>query len=96
MKEGTAGFAWDADKERENIGKHGVDFAAAARAFADPDRRIYTDQKHSAREERFFCMGRVNGRVLTVRFTYRACIIRIIGAGYWRKGVKYYEKDNKR
>ncbi|MHB0997258.1 MAG: BrnT family toxin [Elusimicrobiales bacterium] len=54
MKEGTAGFAWDAEKERENIGKHGVDFAAAARAFADPARRIYTDQKHSAREERFF------------------------------------------
>jgi len=96
MKEGTAGFAWDADKERENIGKHGVDFAAAARAFADPDRRIYTDQKHSAREERFFCMGRVNGRVLTVRFTYRACIIRIIGAGYWRKGARYYEKDSQR
>lgn len=96
MKEGTACFAWDADKERENIGKHGVDFAAAARAFADPARRIYTDQKHSVREERFFCMGRVDGRVLTVRFTYRANIIRIIGAGYWRKGAKYYEKDSER
>lgn len=96
MKEGTAGFAWDPAKERENIGKHGVDFAAAARAFADTGRRIYTDQKHSAREERFFCMGRVDGRVLTVRFTYRAGIIRIIGAGYWRKGARYYEKDSAR
>ena len=96
MREGTAGFAWDADKERENIGKHGVDFASAARAFADPARRIYTDQKHSAREERFFCMGRVDGRVLTVRFTYRTGTIRIIGAGYWRKGARYYEKDNGR
>ena len=96
MKEGTAGFACDADKERENIGKHGVNFAAAARVFADPARLIYTDQKHSAREERFFCMGKVDGRVLTVRFTYRACIIRIIGAGYWRKGARYYEKDSQR
>lgn len=96
MKEGTAGFAWDAEKERENIGKHGVDFAAAARAFADPARRIYTDQKHSTREERFFCMGRVDGRVLMVRFTYRAGTIRIIGAGYWRKGARCYEKDSER
>jgi uncharacterized DUF497 family protein len=96
MRDGTAGFAWDAEKERENIGKHGVDFAAAAGAFADSARRIYTDQKHSAREERFFCMGKVEGRVLTVRFTYRAGTIRIIGAGYWRKGARHYEKDCER
>jgi len=28
---------------------------------------------------------------LTVRFTYRGSVIRIIGAGYWRKGRKIYE-----
>ena len=96
MKDATAGFAWDADKERENIGKHGVDFAEAAKAFLDPARCVYTDQKHSVREERFFCMGKVDGLVLTVRFTYRAGTIRIIGAGYWRKGARYYEKDSER
>ena len=29
-----------------------------------------------------------------VRFTYRGETIRIIGAGYWRKGRRLYEKEN--
>lgn len=32
--------------------------------------------------------------VLTVRFTYRQQTIRIIGAGYWRKGKAIYEQQN--
>jgi hypothetical protein len=32
---------------------------------------------------------------LTVRFTYRSGVIRIIGAGYWRKGKKIYEAHSK-
>jgi len=87
-------FVWDADKEQENIHKHGVDFAAAAKAFKDPKRKIYVDSKHSEKEERMFCLGKVLGRVLTVRFTYRGDKIRIIGAGYWRKGAVYYEKND--
>ena len=31
---------------------------------------------------------------MTVRFTYRASTIRIIGAGYWRKGKRVYEREN--
>lgn len=31
---------------------------------------------------------------MTVRFTYREESIRIIGAGYWRKGKKIYEQEN--
>jgi uncharacterized protein len=31
---------------------------------------------------------------MTVRFTYRDDVIRIIGAGYWRKGKSIYEKEN--
>ncbi|MDD5422490.1 MAG: BrnT family toxin, partial [Candidatus Omnitrophica bacterium] len=33
-----------------------------------------------------------NNKIVTVRFTRRGNKIRIIGAGYWRKGRKYYEK----
>lgn len=40
---------------------------------------------------RLFCVGMVDGRVMTVRFTYREGRIRIIGAGYWRKGRRAYE-----
>jgi hypothetical protein len=39
-------------------------------------------------------MGKVGEGILTVRFTYRRNIIRIIGAGYWRKGKKSYEDQN--
>jgi hypothetical protein len=31
---------------------------------------------------------------MTVRFTYRKDLIRILGAGYWRKGKKIYEQQN--
>jgi hypothetical protein len=31
---------------------------------------------------------------LTVRFTYRRGLIRIFGAGYWRKGKQIYEREN--
>ena len=43
-------------------------------------------------EERLFCLGRVRGKVLTVRFTYREGRIRIYGAGYWRKGRYHYDQ----
>lgn len=33
----------------------------------------------------------VGGGVLMVRFTYREEVIRIIGAGYWRKGKAIFE-----
>jgi len=85
-------FIWDIDKEFANVYKHGVDFITAAKAFKDPNRKIFTDEKHSTREKRFFCIGKVEGKILTVRFTYRSQKIRIIGAGYWRKGERYYEK----
>jgi hypothetical protein len=46
-------------------------------------------------EERFFCLGKVDGSILTVRFSYRDGQIRIYGAGFWRKGKKRYEQENK-
>jgi len=93
MKEKPHNFIWDIERELLNIQKHGVDFVTAAKAFKDSKRKIFVDEKHSSREERFFCIGKVEGRILTVRFTYRGDKIRVIGAGYWRKGIIYYEKE---
>jgi len=87
-------FIWDQRKELINIKKHGIDFATAAGAFKDTKRKIYTDSKHSEDEERFFCIGKAGGKILTVRFIYRQDKIRIFGAAYWRKGRVYYEKEN--
>jgi uncharacterized protein len=63
-------------------------------AFLDPHRVIVRDLGHSETEARFYCFGRVKGGILTVRFTYRTDVVRIIGAGYWRKGKAIYEKEN--
>ena len=88
-------FDWDSDKDSENQAKHGVSFMRAQFAFADPKRVIANDVSHSQAEERYYCFGEVDGGVLTVRFTYRANLIRIFGAGYWRKGKSVYERQNK-
>ena len=85
-------FIWDIGKEVQNILKHGVDFTTAEQAFQDPDRIIHYDPGHSGKEDRFFCFGKIEERVLTVRFTYQENAIRIIGAGYWRRGRKVYEE----
>jgi uncharacterized DUF497 family protein len=87
-------FEWDERKDAENQEKHGIPFALAQYAFADPHRVIAEDTTHSAKERRYFCFGRVGDGILTVRFTYRSGVMRIIGAGYWRKGKAIYEWEN--
>jgi uncharacterized protein len=89
-----ARFEWDPDKDQENQEKHSVSFAVAQVAFADPKRVIAEDMTHSSSEERYYCFGRVGAGILTVRFTYREEVIRIYGAGYWRKGKRVYEREN--
>ncbi len=89
-----ARFEWEPEKDRTNQRKHGVSFARAQFAFADPKRVIAEDLSHSSKEKRHYCFGQVEGGVLTVRFTYREDVIRIFGAGYWRKGKRIYEREN--
>jgi uncharacterized DUF497 family protein len=86
-----AKFEWDASKD-----KHGVSFEFAQYAFADPNRVIAEDLSHSQKEKRYYCFGKVGDGIITVRFTFRGGTIRIIGAGYWRKGRKLYENENKK
>jgi len=64
-------------------------------AFLDPRRVIARDKSHSRVEERFYCFGEVS-----LWRTYRAVYlsggtIRIIGAGYWRRGKAVYEAQRK-
>jgi uncharacterized protein len=89
-----AGFDWDPGKDQENQEKHGVSFAKAQIALADPSRVIAEDLSHSSSEQRFYCFGEVDGGILTVRFAYREDVIRIFGSGYWRKGERIYEREN--
>ncbi len=88
-------FEWDVEKELINQLKHGVSFKDAQYAFADQKQIIARDLSHGNGEERFFCYGSVADGILTVRFTYRNGVIRIYGAGYWRKGKEVYDQENK-
>lgn len=89
-----ASFEWDDTKNDANKKKHGISFEEAQRAFDDHRRVIVEDISHEKGEKRFFCLGMVEGNVMTVRFTMRGRKIRIFGAGYWRQGKKRYEKEN--
>ena len=91
----TSGFEWDDAKDRSNHRKHGISLSLAQFAFLDNRRVILEDLDHSNDEKRYYCLGKVGGGIMTVRFTYRNTKIRIFGAGYWRKGKQIYERENK-
>ena len=89
-------FEWNEAKDLSNQRKHGVSFTEAQYAFLDENRVIAEDLNHGSNEQRYYCFGLNEGGngIITVRFTYRSGRIRIIGAGYWRKGKKIYEQNN--
>ncbi|GMO40824.1 MAG: BrnT family toxin [Termitinemataceae bacterium] len=87
-------FEWDEAKNLKNIEKHQISFEDAQNAFYDIRRITIKDKKHSKNEDRFFCIGMVNGGIATVRFTMRDENIRIFGAGFWREGREKYEEKN--
>lgn len=67
-------FEWDENKNSENIAKHKVSFEKAQDAFFDVNRIILEDVKHSVSEKRYFCIGKTDEGILTVRFTIRGKI----------------------
>ena len=89
-------FEWNEAKDFANQEKHGVSFSEAQYAFLDKQRIIAKDLTHSKTKERFYCFGsnQEGTGILTVRFTFRNQRIRVIGAGYWRRGKKIYEQEN--
>lgn len=90
-------FEWDEAKDELNQKKHSISFNEAQGAFFDKHRIIAEDLEHSnEKEKRYFCFGEVDEDIVTVRFTMRKNSIRIIGAGYWRKGKKIYEEENRK
>tara|TARA_R110002074_G_scaffold175813_1_gene339269 strand:+ start:192 stop:470 length:279 start_codon:yes stop_codon:yes gene_type:complete len=86
-------FAWDPAKAASNLAAHRVSFSEAQRAFADPQALVIFDAAHSTKRElRWWLLGKVDKRIMLVRYTHRANgTVRIIGAGYWRQGKELYE-----
>jgi uncharacterized DUF497 family protein len=83
-------FEWDEHKRITNLEKHGLDFFDAVEAFETP--HIVVPSTHSS-EQRFLAIGLMQGRFVTVVYTMRSEVIRIISFRRSRheERQKYYE-----
>jgi uncharacterized DUF497 family protein len=72
-------FAWNPEKERINIEKHGITFSDAMEVFRDPLRMERYDDDSSVHEDRWQTMGFFN-EVLFVVYTERDDLTWIISA----------------
>jgi uncharacterized protein len=82
---GDLAFAWDVEKARSNVERHGVSFEEAATTWLDPVAIERRDEGHSTEEERWLRIGSsLRGALLVVWSTERGAqrrpVIRIIGA----------------
>lgn len=78
-------FEWDEQKNKSNQQKHGISFERAKDAFDDEDAIIYPGHTKGG-ENRFLLVGKVLGKfIISVVFTARRQINRIISARQAKK-----------
>lgn len=79
--EEMSGFEWHPAKATSNLKKHKVSFVEASTVFKDKQRIEAPDQWHSDDEQRYLGIGKsIQGRILSIYYTFRAKKIRIISA----------------
>jgi uncharacterized protein len=88
-------FTWDPAKASINRRKHGVTFADASTAFADPFAKIVDDPSHSGSEERELLLGTAeSGQIVVVSFVQHGRAIRLISARLASRNERYaYEEE---
>ncbi|HSI51355.1 MAG TPA: BrnT family toxin [Ideonella sp.] len=93
-------FAWNPQKARSNLAKHGVSFAQAASVLHDALALTVFDEAHSNFEERWFTLGLASdGKLLAVSHTHDAtgpdsAKVRIISAREATKAERrHYEQE---
>ncbi len=72
-------FEWDDEKGQSNLQKHGVDFIRACQIF-EGETVEFEDSRYNYGEERFIAIGQAKGQILTVVYTLRGEVIRLISA----------------
>ena len=73
-------FEWDENKNKSNIEKHGIDFNHAKGVLDDPKKKMTPDNRKDYGEERFKVIGKIFGTIISIIFTLRNSLIRIISA----------------
>ena len=91
---GLDGFQWDLGNSGKNLKRHRVTDNEAEEAFFNQPVIVVDDTRHSVNERRVVLHGVTNeGRSLTVIFTMRGSLIRVISArDMSRKERRAYEK----
>jgi len=75
------GFERDAGNAEKNWELHQVSRAECEQVFFNRPIRVAPDEKHSGQEPRRAALGRTNrGRLLSVVFTVRGTLVRVISA----------------
>jgi uncharacterized DUF497 family protein len=75
------GFQWDEGNSSKNWARHGISQTEAEQVFVNRPVIVIGDVAHSATEARYFAFGRTDsGRLLTVVFTVRGQLLRVISA----------------
>ena len=75
------GFQWDTGNADKNWELHRVSQAECEQVFFNRPIRVAPDQRHSHEEPRRAALGRTNDdRFLTVVFTVRGALVRVISA----------------
>ena len=88
------GFDWDEGNRDKNYLKHNVRNGECEDIFFNQPLIVASDTKHSIREKRYAAFGVTDGgRKLTVVFTLRGKLIRVISArDMTAKERRYYEE----
>jgi len=96
MFDDLVGFDWDKGNFLKNWESHQVSHLEAEQVFFNEPLLVYTDEKHSKKESRWYVLGRTDEkRNLMIVFTIRSKKIRVISArSMSRKERKIYEREN--
>lgn len=77
----VTGFQWDEGNADKNWFRHRVTQAEAEQVFFNRPILVADDERHSDDEARYFLLGMTDaGRFLSVVFTIRGSLVRVISA----------------
>ena len=71
-------FEWDGNKNSKNKAKHGISFEDAKDIFNDQDRLIVEENRKG--EKRFLSVGKAFLAIISLVYTLRGVVVRIISA----------------
>jgi len=81
-------FEWDEAKRLSNLDKHGIDFLDVEEVF-DGDIVTVEDDRYGYSEQRFVTFGVLQSRIVSVTYTDRGDVVRLISI---RRATKYEQR----